>query len=323
MENNQQLKKTNNIWKWILGLAAATAICWGVAGVLAPHSSNPGFLNDLTVRLNSKSSPGVTVEKHLSEELAIDTVSTIAIGIDMADVSINTHDGPNLKVTLDGNVIEPFEFSVKSVGDEAQIKIESAEKDLIQLVANKDGLRTNRPKVVVLIPKSFLRDIKLAIGAGKLEVSPAQFANVELVSGASDVQVTDMKANSMKVVTGSGDMVLQSDVEKIEISTGTGDIRISSLKSKNVQIKSGTGDLHVEQMAADELKIDSGTGDVRLKLAEISNWTMDVSSGTGDISIVGYENKSTDSYEPKQKIHFGNGPSKMKIAAGTGDITIQ
>lgn len=123
-------------------------------------------------------------------------------------------------------------------------------------------------------------DIEGSTGTGRLEISDCN-GEFELSSGTGNVTV-DNCTGDFEVSSGTGNVKITGCEGNFEASSGTGKVRIYNSKG-SIDGSSGTGDCVAENITmVDECEFSSGTGDAEVINPKGSNFTLEVSSGTGD-----------------------------------------
>lgn len=118
--------------------------------------------------------------------------------------------------------------------------------------------------------------------------------------GASFTAVGDVNAD-----VGTGDVDLE-DVGHAELYVGTGSVRGTGIGGGLV-VDGGTGDVDVSLDAVGEISVDVGTGDVDLEVPG-GAWALALDVGTGTVEVSGVQDDPSG--------------TKLEVSTGTGDVTI-
>lgn len=95
------------------------------------------------------------------------------------------------------------------------------------------------------------------------------------------------------------EVVVPTDSRAV-VSTGIGDVRVAGALAR-LEVKSGTGDLRIERGAAESTRLTTGTGDI--EVSGPATGTLSTHTGTGDITL-----DQTD--------------GEAEAVTGVGDITV-
>ena len=115
-----------------------------------------------------------------------------------------------------------------------------------------------------------------ASGSGRIAVENIG-ADVRLRSGSGDLKVNSVK--SLNAQTGSGDIRATRVAGEIVATTGSGSIAVEQVAAGNVRIGSGSGDVTF-QGARGTLKIDTASGEIRVEGEPNADWHIGTASGS-------------------------------------------
>lgn len=176
-------------------------------------------------------------------------------------------------------------------------------------------VEANGNDVTVSMPHSARSGFRGGRGSVDVEVALATGSTVEASTGSGDV-LGDGGLGDVKVSSGSGDIVLH-DVEAGNVSTGSGDIRVRSVRQRG-RLKTGSGDVHIDSAHAD-VELVSGSGDISVRRAEsgarvkTGSGDVEVGASHGDVDVMTASGDVTLS-----AVHGG----QVRVKTGTGDVTI-
>jgi DUF4097 and DUF4098 domain-containing protein YvlB len=173
------------------------------------------------------------------------------------------------------------------------------------------------------------------------EITVPSDVALNLHSGSGDVQVEhagrflsassgsgNVRANGVHgpadLQSGSGDLeLLDSAQGDVKARTGSGSIRIHGL-SGGITARTGSGDIEADGHLQGPGMISTGSGGVRLRLASDSHFTLEASTGSGDIRVhmpgLVATNSETSRHHVTTAINGGGAP--LEIRTGSGDIEI-
>lgn len=191
-----------------------------------------------------------------------------------------------------------------------------------------------------------VRDIEAGVtfrtGAGNVDVADVE-GRVDVDTGSGAVTISDVRGE-VNVDTGSGSVVLeQLTGSRVSVDTGSGRIGGRDLTVEELVVDTGSGRIDLEDVSAARIGCDTGSGAVRLDLTEDVDRLMvdtgsgsvvvavpagfgavlDLSSGSGRVSV---DVPDVEAVESKRR-HFrgsvGDGDGRVVIDTGSGGITLR
>jgi DUF4097 and DUF4098 domain-containing protein YvlB len=123
--------------------------------------------------------------------------------------------------------------------------------------------------------------------------------------------------------TGSGDIEVEEQAAgDIRAKTGSGSIRIHGLNG-GFQAKTGSGDIEADGNLTGAANLSSGSGSVRLHIAPSTHFTLEATTGSGDIrcSFPGAPQQDDRNRHHMTASINGGGPV-IEAHTGSGDIDI-
>lgn len=103
------------------------------------------------------------------------------------------------------------------------------------------------------------------------------------------IVITVPKATDLNKITidgGAGNIKLESiTVDKLEISAGAGNVNLNDVKSSELELDGGAGNMEGENITADKVEIDAGVGNLEFSSVDFSR--VDLDCGMGNIKIAG------------------------------------
>ncbi len=114
---------------------------------------------------------------------------------------------------------------------------------------------------------------------------------------------------------GVGDVKIEkTSVGELIIDTGVGDVKVNDSKIDKSEFKSGVGDFKVNNCSMGNVEVQSGVGDIKLNLiGDIEEYEVKIDGGIGDKEI---NDKSGKSYKSEKAIY------KINCDSGVGDVEI-
>ncbi len=159
-------------------------------------------------------------------------------------------------------------------------------------------------------------------GSGNISVSGTQ-GNLDLDTGSGDITVQGARGRLLKVDTGSGAVRgtdLRFDTANVD--TGSGDIELDGLAGPSLELETGSGDVSLRLAAnPDRLDVSTGSGSVRVRGLEGWNATLDLETGSGDFTV-DFPMQLVRREQDRITGRIGEGRGRVTIETGSGDITI-
>lgn len=142
--------------------------------------------------------------------------------------------------------------------------------------------------------------LKVQTVSGEQELEDIVCDRADLRSGSGDIDAENIQGRELNAAAGSGDVELQADMEAFEVKTGSGDIDLAS----GARTK--------------QIRMIAGSGDINLDLSRIEGASIASRTGSGDMSIRGYE-VSGRTFNTS----YGNGACQVSLTTGSGDIVVE
>lgn len=143
--------------------------------------------------------------------------------------------------------------------------------------------------------------------------------DINISSDSGDIKISDISAKDISIYNDMGDVEMDNvgfDSAALEIDYG--DVTCSSISGKGLKITAGQGDVEVSGrlLGITDVTTDYGDVDILTSLPE-SSYSVDVKADLGDIDIGSHD------YGDMEHISFGSGADMIKVAADMGDISIE
>ncbi|HWK17175.1 MAG TPA: DUF4097 family beta strand repeat-containing protein [Solirubrobacteraceae bacterium] len=134
--------------------------------------------------------------------------------------------------------------------------------------------------VRVHIPHRSSVEIVTAAGSATLD---GTFAGLELSSTSGDVRVTGELDGNASAKTVSGDVRLPDVVGDVTLSTVSGDLAAESVDG-SVSVRSVSGDVRVDSLRDGTVTVQNVSGDIELGIAPGTNIDVDARTASGQLS---------------------------------------
>ena len=221
-----------------------------------------------------------------------ESFNRIAMDLDTADVTIKpSTDG---KCTLYTKCKDSV--TIKYTVEKGELKIVEETKILTELFCMGSN------SMILYLPKDSYNTLKID-------------------GSTTDVNISDISFESGEIVVSTGDVTINSNVGKLNVSVSTGDISITGLTGNSITLKSTTGDVSIENSTlSGALKLKGKTSDFEMKNVSLHSIEAEVSTGDVELEsvIVTKEMKlktSTGDIELK-----GCDAEAMEIKTSSGDV---
>lgn len=205
---------------------------------------------------------------------------TLEVTIPSGDVDVETVDGEETHLVVDGDERLLEQVEVRQDGDRVSVVLRGKSKigfsfSLGSLMFGNEGItvRARVPHGSSVKTKTASADIDLV---GRLHG-----IDVNAVSG--DLRIRGEVEDDVKIRTVSGDVELDQIGGGLSVQTVSGDVRAVRVGS-DVDLKSVSGDMRIEALTAGEVRFTSVSGDVELGIAQGSFLDVDAGSTSGDLS---------------------------------------
>lgn len=228
--------------------------------------------------------------------------------------------------------------------------------DRVRISGRGGGLEAHAD-LTVRVPRGVEVAVNLGVGEGHVRDLEA---GVTFRTGAGAVDVADV-VGRVGVDTGSGAVTISNVMGDVSVDTGSGSVGLEQLTGSRVSVDTGSGRIQGRGLAAEELVVDTGSGridlqevsaariscdtgsgSVRLELAEDVDRLMvdtgsgsvevgvparfgaalDLSSGSGRVSVDVPDLEAVVSKRRHFRGSVGDGEGRVVIETGSGGITL-
>lgn len=206
------------------------------------------------------------------------------LDIDLAFTNLTIKTGDSLKIETDNSYINSKQ--------EAQ-KLQIKEKN-----NNWFKNQSERNLVLYLPEGTEFEKVKIATGAGKVDIESINAQKLKFELGAGETEIQELiVAKDCKIDGGAGRMsILSGTINALDLDMGVGEVNITSTLSGNSDIDAGVGKLNINLQGDKEsyrIKAEKGLGSIKIDGKEISN-----------------------------EETFGNGTNYIEVDGGVGSIDI-
>ncbi len=201
------------------------------------------------------------------------------VGIPSGDIEVETVEGEESNITVDGDDRLLEEVEIRQDGDRVVVSYRGKGKIGFSLspFAIVFG---NELKVRASIPHGAGVKVKTASADTDLE---GHFGPLGINSVSGDFRLRGEVAGDASLKTVSGDAELERVDGDLSVQTVSGDVR-SGPVAGSANAKTVSGDIRFDAVIAGDVRFTSVSGDVEIGIAEGSSVDVDAGSTSGDLS---------------------------------------
>ena len=202
------------------------------------------------------------------------------VGIPSGDIEIETAEGEESLVTVDGDERLLEEVEITQDGNRVVVAYRGKGKFGFSLAPFTVVFGNSDLRVRARIPHGAGVKVKTASGDSRLE---GHFGELAVNSVSGDVTVDGEIADGAKIKTVSGDARIERVEGDMTAQTVSGDLRIGPVTG-SAEAKTVSGDIRFDSITAGDVRFSSISGDVEIGIAEGSALDVDAGSTSGDLS---------------------------------------
>ncbi len=205
----------------------------------------------------------------------------------LGDVSVTSHPGENIHVTLEKRIYsERVEDKLKY--EDLALESHTEGDTLFLKLGDHDNLQPSKHAEIHLtlqVPASL--DLELA--TEKHDISLDQWSHtqgqVHLRSGSGDLNLQNVALRAVDLETQSGSVTAEQASEVLEIKTRSGDIMLSGSVYKG-QVSTASGHVNVRASVLQQLKAEGSSSDLQIHLLD-GQGGVNLETRSGDIELSG------------------------------------
>lgn len=153
--------------------------------------------------------------------------------------------------------------------------------DRVRISGGGGGLEAHAD-LTVRVPRGVEVAVNLGVGEGRVRDLEA---GVTFRTGAGNVDVADV-AGQVGVDTGSGAVTISDVMGDVSVDTGSGSVVLEQLTGSRVDVDTGSGRIQGRGLAAGELVVDTGSGRIDLQGVSSARISCDTGSGSVRLELV-------------------------------------
>lgn len=209
-----------------------------------------------------------------------DSVSSIAINSDTADITIVPSFESYVKVVCEESEDEKHTVSVKN----GTLSISLVESEWYEYIS---VFSFGETKITVYLPIQEYGKLSITEHTGDVEISKDfKFESIDITASTGSVKCYASASKQINITTSTGDMLL-SDLSagSLDLKTSTGHVSVSSLLcSEGLSLKVNTGDATLQNISCKSFTSSGSTGDLSMKNL-IAKDKMSIERDTGDVTL--------------------------------------
>lgn len=276
-------------------------------------------------------------ERHVERVALVASSATSASTIFLQE-SFDVREGEMLDLSLgsDDILIETVrgttaEVIIEGTGRDAQEVFERREYQVfheagrLHVRTKPNRQRTNWQRglrasftVTVRIPERF--DASIDVGSGDVRMEDLA-GNLTLDTGSGEVRIGSVRGGEIRIDTGSGDVEADRlDGSTVTIDTGSGDVTVGTLAGR-ASIDTGSGDVAVSMEAGHALNVSTGSGEVDITLPRAAGAELAIDSRDVEIDRdFAFDGRSTRS---ATRGRLGSGGPRIEVSTGSGEVSLR
>jgi len=203
----------------------------------------------------------------------------LEVGIPSGDIEVETTEGEESNITVDGDDRLLEEVEIRQDGDRITVKYHGKGKFGISL-SPLSLVFGSELRVRATVPHGAGVKAKTASADTRLD---GHFGSVGVNSVSGDLRVRGEIAGNANIKTVSGD----ADIDRVEgdmsAQTVSGDLRIGPVAG-SAETKTVSGDIRFQSVVKGDVRFTSVSGDIEIGIAQGSAVDVDAGSTSGDLS---------------------------------------
>ncbi len=203
----------------------------------------------------------------------------LEVGIPSGDIEIETTEGEESNITVDGDDRLLEEVEIRQDGDRVTVKYHGKGKFGISL-SPLSLVFGSELRVRATVPHSAGVKVKTASADTRLD---GHFGPVGVNSVSGDLRVRGEIADNATIKTVSGDAEIDRVEGDMSAQTVSGDLRIGPVAG-SAETKTVSGDIRFQSVVAGDVRFTSVSGDIEIGIAQGSAVDVDAGSTSGDLS---------------------------------------
>ena len=203
----------------------------------------------------------------------------LEVGIPSGDIEVETTEGEESNITVDGDERLLEEVEIRHDGDRLVVAYRGKGKFGFSL-SSLSVVFGSELRVRAAIPHGAGVKVKTASADTELD---GHFGPLGINSVSGDVSLRGESVGNASIKTVSGDADLDRVDGDISAHTVSGDVRIGPVAG-SADLKTVSGDIALQTVTAGDVRFTSVSGDIEIGIAQGSALDVDAGSTSGDLS---------------------------------------
>jgi DUF4097 and DUF4098 domain-containing protein YvlB len=204
----------------------------------------------------------------------------LEVGIPSGDIEVETAEGEESLVTVDGDERLLEEVEIRHDGGRLVVAFRGKGKLGFSLAPFTLVFGDSDLRVRARVPHG--TDVKVKTASADTRLC-GQFGQLAVNAVSGDTKVSGRVAGDAKLKTVSGDARLDHVDGDVSAQTVSGDLRIGPVGG-SADAKTVSGDIRFEELTAGDVRFTSVSGDIEIGIAQGSALDVDAGSTSGDLS---------------------------------------
>lgn len=251
-----------------------------------------------------------------SGNYSLENKTDIVLSTSLGEVTVITHDGEELMLSIDGQVSKKYlkdYLDVKETSNQITFKLFDHSRNRALISRGADNL-----EIILRIPKAFTDSLKLANISDDISVNSIELSRLKIETVSGEIDIDDALIDELDLATVSGDIEVTSQVGFVRAESVSGDLTLKNVEG--FKIDSVSGDLEIDlKEDFKESKADSVSGNITLNSIGRSEINYDFETISGNITINRLGSELDLGNRAKNK---GLNTNLVKTSTIRGDITL-
>lgn len=250
------------------------------------------YPNVMNISISGKTNLEVTIPEGWENDLEITSNS--------GTISAPALSGKTVEIRSTSGTINASELSGKTV----KVSSNSGEIEMDNINAEDVSLKSTSGNLIIGNVTAS-GELNMSTSSGNCEVTRIDGNKVIKESTSGSTRIKDASVNNLKCSSASGDAEIGMNGGSAEVTSTSGEIRVWF------------------EDDFEEFSASASSGNVTLEIPEDSEFSMDISTNSGDIDCNDFSMKINSSKRDRLKAEVGNGGSKVKISTTSGNARIK
>jgi putative adhesin len=204
----------------------------------------------------------------------------LEIKVPVGDIEVETVDGDETTIVLDGNEKLMEMTEVRQEGDRVVVELRGKKPFGITISIGDFSFGNERLRVRARVPHE--SGAVLATAAGDMKLR-GRYRSLDSKSASGDLRVDGQIAGDAAVKTVSGDVHLRHVGGELRVQSVSGDV-VAQYVGGSIAAKSVSGDVRFESVREGDVTAQSVSGDIEVGVAAGTRLDVDAGSVSGDLS---------------------------------------